>query len=420
MDAIAPEAPAQACPLHAHADGFAPYAHDGMYAFYARTRPDTAVFHAPEIVHWVVTRRADAMTLLKDSGRFSAVNATQPVNPWPQEALDYLAERRFSHMAIQVACDPPLHTRVRDCANKFLNIKRFHSYADEIRAMVRAHLDRIEGRETVDLVDALTYELPAQVVFLLLGERNFDPRKIKAWGDMRLNLIWGRPSREEVMTAVRDLADFWDYAADLVRKRKARPGDDYPSAMLALRDGDDPALSDAEVGSLVFGLLLAGHETTTNGTGNLLLELLRRPDQWRALAKDPSLIPGAVEEGLRFASPVVAWRRLAKEQVEVGGKTFPAGTKFLISLGSANRDDARFEDGETFDIRRRNARDHVAFGQGLHFCIGAPLARLEMKIILEELTGRYPDMALIEDAPIRFTETVSFRGPDRIMVRPLG
>lgn len=408
------------CPMHASAGAHDPFDHHGMYEFYRRIRPDTPVFHSASIGYWVVTRREDVLSILRSPERYSAEIAIQPLQPWPESVTSYLRANNFTNESVQVACDPPRHTRIRNIAARFLNVRQFSSYEGELRSLVRGYLDRIEGQEEVDLVDALTYEFPAQVVFLLLGEKGFDPRKIKAWGDLRLNMIWGRPSDDELNEAVHDLVEFWNYTVDVVERRKIAPGDDYPSFLLARRDGDDSILTENEVKSLVFGLLLAGHETTTNAAGNLLLELLRHPDQWRRLVERPDLIPNAVEEGLRHASSVVAWRRTAKEDVSIAGVDIPRGSKILLALGSANHDEAYFSEAEAFDVERSNPRDHIAFGSGIHSCLGAPLARLELRIILEEITARFPNMALVPNQEIDFTRTISFRGPHSLRVRPAG
>ena len=408
---------ATGCPMHQASAKFEPFEHRGMYEFLASVRDEVPIFHAPEIDYWVVTRRADIEAIMPDSERFSAALATQPVFPWPESVGDYLKTRNFTNEAVQVACDPPRHTRVKNSAAKFLNIRQFRSYEGAIRNLVRGYIDCIKGRETVDLVETLTYEFPAQVVFLLLGVTDFDPKKIKAWGDLRLHMIWGHPSEHDLDRAARDLADFWDYTVDLVDARKRELQDDYPSMLFEVRNGDDSILTENEIRSLVFGLLIAGHETTTNAAGNIILELLKRRVQWQAIVHDPSLAMNAVEEGLRYVSSVVAWRRQAKEPVTIGGVDLPEGARLLLSLASANRDPAKFDDPENFDIHRENARNHMAFGKGLHHCAGAPLARLELRILLEELTTAFPNMELVGEQEIDFTRTLSFRGPLRLLVR---
>lgn len=405
------------CPFHKAGQDHQPFEHDGMYEFFARIRPEVRVFHSPEIDYWVVTHQNDIKPILQDSENYSAAIATRPICPWPQTMRDYLDQRDFRNESVQVACDPPKHTRIRHIAARFLNIRQFSFYEDQLRELVRGYLDRMAQKDEVDLVEEIFYEFPAQAVFLLLGVTDFDPRKIKEWGDLRIKTIFGRPTEQELNEAARDIADFWDFSSALVDARVEEPGDDYPSVLLKLRDGDDEKLTMNELRNLVFGLQLAGHETTTNAAGNLFYELMRHPDQWRKLVADPGLIPNAVEEGLRHASSVVAWRRIAKREVEVAGKRFPEGTKFLLSLGSGNHDDEVFTDPETFDVSRDNARRHIAFGNGLHTCLGAPLARLELRILLEELTQRFPRMEFVPGQEISWTKTLSFRGPSVLCVR---
>lgn len=405
------------CPMHGAEQVHQPFQHEGMYDFLAAVRPNARVFYSPEIDYWVVTRQSDIKPILQDSEKYSATIATKPICPWPQSVRDYLDERNFRNESVQVACDPPRHTRIRQIAARFLNIRQFSFYEDQLRDLVRGYIDQMTGKDQADLVEEIFYEFPAQAVFLLLGVTDFDPRKIKEWGDLRIRTIFGRPSADELQEAAVDIADFWDFSSALVDARVREPGEDYPSVLLKLRDGDDKKLSMNELRNLVFGLQLAGHETTTNAAGNLFHELMRHPDQWRKLVQDPSLIPNAVEEGLRYASSVVAWRRIAKQEVEVAGHSFPAGTKFLLSLASGNRDEEVFAEPETFDVTRENPRRHIAFGNGLHTCLGAPLARLELRILLEELTRAFPRMELIPDQDISWTETLSFRGPSALRVR---
>jgi cytochrome P450 len=285
-----------------------------------------------------------------------------------------------------------------------------------VRALTREAIEGMRGRGRVDLVAALTYELPARVLFELLGITNMEAGRIKRWGDNRLMMIFGRPDAEDLRKGGEELLDFFLYCRDLVAAREKAPGDDYASALLALRGGDDAVITVNQIVSLVFGLLLAGHETTTNAAGNLVLELLRDPAQWAAVRDNPDLAANAVEEGLRHASSVIAWRRRALVDVEFGGVTIPAGGKILVALASANRDEAAHDDPERFMADRATARDHIAFGNGAHFCIGAPLARIELRVMIEELTRAFPHMSLAEGQRIDFIRTIAFRGPERLLV----
>lgn len=406
-------------PMYEASKEFQPFVHEGMYDFFARVRKDVPIFYAPEIGYWVVTRREDVLATLRDAERFSAVNATEPVVPWPQEMIQYLKDEGFTNESVQVACDAPRHTRIREHVQGFLNPKKIMSIEPKVREIVQGYIARLEGKDTVDLVQAVTYELPASTVFLLLGVDDVDPLRVKRWADLRVKLMHGYPTYEEQMAAAADLVDFWRFTCDIVEQRMVKPGDDYASHLLASRQGDDERITINEIKSLLFGLLLAGHETTANYSGNLIMTLLRQRENWEALVADPKLIPNAVEEGFRYISSVVAWRRRPKVDVEIGGMKLPAGSNIMLSLASAGRDEAEFENPEVFDIRRKNARNHVAFGNGVHFCMGAPLARMQVRMIVEELTRKYPDMTLIEDAqnPIEIAGVLTFRGPTSLPVR---
>ncbi|MEM8786346.1 MAG: cytochrome P450, partial [Pseudomonadota bacterium] len=300
------------------------------------------------------------------------------------------------------------------------NAKRFLSYEAEIRALVETYAAELEGRPEVDLVEVMTYDLPARVIFLLMGIPDVDTAAIKRWADKRLLLTFGRLTKDDQMEATGEMLDYWNYCKDLVAARLDDPKDDYPSALIKARGGDDTKLTINEINCLVFGILLAGHETTTNSSTNIIRALLMNPGEWDALVADPSLIPNAVEEGLRYATSVVNWRRVTREEVEIAGVKIPAGANILLALTSANRDESLFENPDKLDVTRQNARKHIAFGHGIHMCIGAPLARLQLKIILETLTKRFPNMTLSDDRALEWIRTIAFRGPTSLPVRPYG
>lgn len=245
---------------------FRAFEQEGMDALYARARAEEPVFWAPEIGYWVITRYDDIRAILRDPERFSASNALTPVKPLPDEAVALLRDGGFTVQPVQVNSDPPVHGRIREVAKQFLNAKRFMSYQDQIRALVEAYVARLEGLEEADLVKVMTYELPARVIFLLMGIPDVDTADIKRWADNRLMVTWGRLSDAEQIDAAREMLDYWTYCKALVDARIDRPGDDYPSALLRLRNGDDSLLTVNEIYCLVFGILLAGHETTTNAS----------------------------------------------------------------------------------------------------------------------------------------------------------
>jgi cytochrome P450 len=390
--------------------------HKCAYEFMAVARRDLPVFFSKEIGYWVVTRREDVTTILRDPETFSAAPALQSVIPLPESLRDYLRSNGFTVEPTLVDRDPPHHTKVRQIAAKFLNQKRFQTMEPQIRQLVRDRIAHFSSSSRVDLVEELTYELPAQVLLLLMGVENIEPYRLKKWGDNRLAVTWGKPTAEQVEASGPDLVDFFNFCREVVEDRRKNPKDDFPSMLLEHRAGDDDIMTINQVVSLVFGVMVAGHETTTNGAGNLILALLSDRSQWERLLSEPELVPNAVEEGLRFNSSVFAWRRQTTKEALIGDTRVPSGAKILVVLGSANHDESFFDDPETFEITRPNARRHIAFGHGPHVCLGAPLARLEIRIVVEELLKAFPGMRLADDQTIDWVRTISFRGPEKLVV----
>jgi len=381
-----------------------------------KARAECPTFYLDDIDYWAVTKFDDIKTVLGDRDRFSAEITLQPLAPVAPEVQQLLQERGFSPRPTLSNNERDDHARIRRVAQAAFSPRRNKKLEPYIRQLVNAAVDRFEADGRADLVAQLVYELPALVLFKLLGIPESDVQKIKMWADSRLVLSFGRPSVEEQLVAAGHLADYWNYCLDLVQQRIADPQDDLPSDMLEMRAGDDSILEIQDVNNVVFGLLLAGHETTTNMSANAILSLLQNRASWEAIVADSALIPNAAEECLRYRPSVVAWRRLAKTEVELSGATIPEGGRVLCFLPSGNRDEGHVEDGEELDIHRKDARGHISFGFGRHFCLGAPLARFEFVVLLEELAKRLPTMRLVEDQDLMPVETVQFRGPQQLWV----
>jgi len=408
-------ATSQACPMSALSELF-DLSNRQLEQTLNQARAENPVTYLADIGYWAVSRYDDVKRILGDTEHFSAEITLQPLEPFTDEVVEFLKERKFTPR-------PPLsnntrddHARIRRHTQIAFAPRRIKSLEPYIRQLIDEAVREFIEDNRADLVAQLVYELPALVLFKLLGVPPEDVAHIKRWADDRLLLTFGRLNGERQLEAARNLADYWDYCLDLVQQKMADPGDDLTSDMLATRAEDESALSIEDINNVVFGLLLAGHETTTNASANAILTLLQEEGAWTELAENPDLISGAIEELLRFRPSVVAWRRLAREPVEISGVSIPAGGRVLCFLASANRDEEKFEDSELFNMHRKDARAHIAFGFGNHFCLGAPLARFELQVILEELTKRMPNLRLVDDQSFAMVETVQFRGPKELWV----
>lgn len=387
-----------------------PYLAD-PYGFFANARTATPVFYSPLINYWVVTRYQDILQIFDTPRVFSASNALSPIQPPCPAARAILTEGGFSPVPTMTNVDPPAHTRVRRFANMGFKPRRIAEMEPFIRGLVVQFCEKLLARQQADLIKDFAWELPALVIFRVLGIPDEQVPRVKAGAVNRLQFMFGHSTEEEQCQFARETAAFWRYAEELVAARAAEPREDCTSDLLLARDGDQSALTHAEVASIVYDLLVAGHETTTNLLGNSFRRLLSDPSIWNQICGDPSLIPNAIEEVLRFDSSVITWRRKTTQAVEIGAVRVPADADLLLLLGSANRDPAVFEDPDKFDIHRANARDHLSFGHGAHFCLGAPLARFEVRIALEEISARIPSLRLVPGQTLRFLPNISFRGP---------
>jgi cytochrome P450 len=291
--------------------------------------------------------------------------------------------------------------------------------APRIEALVTRTIDSIIAlpvRE-VDIVQALTYALPAEVIFLLIGMDADDVPAIKAGSESRVVFTWGKPTAEQQVALAHDMVDFWQRAAAFVAKRVDELRDDYTSDLIRLRNGDDAVLSLGEITSVVFGLLLAGHETTTGFLTNAIVQLMRDPTRWQALVADPTGIPAAIEELLRLDTSVMAMRRVTTVNVTLGGQHIAAGSNILALIGAANHDPAHFVEPGVYNPTRPDARDHLSFGYGAHYCIGAPLARLEAQIVLRQLVQALPTAQLGAEQTMEYLPNTSFRGARSVRIR---
>jgi hypothetical protein len=376
-----------------------------------------AIFYAPSIDYYVVTRYADVEQVFRDPRTFSAAVAQAPLVPLVAEAQRILLAGGHTPQPSMVSLDEPEHARLRKPVTRAFTATRVNHMAPTIRATVTQLLDAVAERESFDLVEALAFPLPASIIFALMGVPARDHAQLKLWCGYRAALSWGRPAPGDQVEIATNIAAYQAYLRELVDTKTQARGDDLTSDLLAIHDEDPDRLSRAEIASILLSLSFAGHETTTGLIGNTVRRLLEDPARWDQVVARPDLIPGAVEETLRYDPSVPVWRRITTEPVTLGGVALPTGAKLFLWLAATGRDPAVFPEPGRFDLARPNAESHLAFGRGLHYCVGANLGKLETRMAVEELARRFPRLRLAPDQRFTFHPNISFRGPQQLIVR---
>jgi cytochrome P450 len=371
------------------------------YADLHALRQTAPVLWSPAVGGWVLTRYDDVVVTFKDTDTFgNAGRMTRVLNHLEPSTQGKLETFR-SHYETQglIHSDPPDHTRIRRLVLKAFTPPVVEAMRPQIQDIVDELLDAMEPNGEAELIEEFAFALPVTVLATILGVPRSDAPKFRRWAD-ELLAFQGRnkPSEETLLTSQAMLVEARTYLTELIAEKRARPDSSLASQLVAAESEGDK-LSKDELLSTCVTFLVAGHETTTSLIGNGVLALMEHPDQWEAIKADPSLVPKAVEEILRFESPVARQPRLIREDTEMGGHALNRGEIAFQMLGAANRDPERFDDPDRFDIRREPNR-HIAFGLGPHFCIGAPLSRAEGQIALTTLVARFPNLALA--APARW------------------
>jgi cytochrome P450 len=366
---------------------------ENPFLVYTQAREEAPVFFSPIHGAWVVTRYEDVLAILRDPSRFSSSHLFRmPVDPTP-EVLAELAQIP-PEIRLLVNDDPPTHRRTRVLVSQAFSLKHVTAIAPRVHAIAHELVDQFYAAGDADLVRQYTYPLPLRVLLEFVGLPVKDAEFIKHWCHDHMLLAVPGMSEEQQLKSARTEVAFSRYTGALITERRHLPQSDLLSSLILAEVDDERPLDDVELSSLLQQLLFAGHETTTNLLSSTFLYLLREPDLWQALQADPSLIPNVVEEGLRYDAAVPGMFRTATQDVTVAGVTIPAGARIFLSFAAANRDDRIFADPEGFDLQRFNADKHLSLGHGIHYCLGAALARLEARIGIEVLLERLPDLRL--------------------------
>ncbi len=408
------------CPVHST---WSPLDDDYLadpYPIANRLRDQHPVFYAEELGHVVVTRMTDIESVFMNPDVFASTNVQDPLFPLADDATAILGAPDFDPVAVMSNRSEPDHARIRAYTRLGFSNRRLKTLEDYMRERATVLLDQmIANGSPAEYVKALAFPLPAEIVFRFIGFPPEDDVMIKSWCGNRKAFSWGQPTATEQTQIAQGMIDYWRYCREFVASRRDERADDFTSELLDAHEADpDPyngtGISYREVESVVYGISFAGHDPVTALLCNTLRCLLPRRDQWDALCADPSLAAAAVEETLRFESSQISWRRVTTQDTTLGGVDLPAGTKVFLNFASANHQDDLFEDPDVFDIHRPTANRHISFGKGIHFCLGAGLARMEARIALELLSQRLPSLRLQPDQTYEFFPNITFRGPDSL------
>ena len=384
------------------------------YPMLAWLRKHEPVRKDPIAPVWVVTKYDDVMAMLKDLRFKKDPFAADRLPRVVREQLGGTNEARVDYEGISMLfLDPPEHTRVRGVFTKAFTPRTLADLRPRIEQITAKRLDRVAGAGRMDVIADLAYPLPVIVIAELLGFPAEDYEKIKRWSDDFAASLALNASAEALTQASDARGEIRLYFNRIVEDLKAKPADNLLNRLLET-ENQAGGLNREEIFANCVLLLAAGHETTMNLIGNGVLTLLQHREQWEAIVRDPSLIESAVEEILRYEPPVAWVSRSCGEDIELSGVTVPAGTIVLGSLGAANRDPAVFPSPDRFDIRRIDNK-HLGFGSGIHFCLGAALARMEAQIALAALVTRFPRMRLA-GTKLQWIPGLTFRGVRKLDV----
>ncbi len=381
------------------------------YPHYAALRAQDPVHRSLALQVWVVTSFAESEAVLRDADTYSS-DLRVATSPLAQALNQQRNASPLGHVATVLNSDPPTHTRLRSLVNRAFTPRTVEALRARIETVTGELLDAVPAGGPFDVMTALAQPLPVIVIAELLGIPAGDRARFKRWSDEIAATTRPMVPQAGIEAARRATTELIAYLEPVITRLRAQPEDDLLSALVQAEESGE-RLSHEELLAFAILLLVAGNETTTNLIGNAMLALLRNPQELEALRGEPELLPRAIEEALRFDSPVQTLIRFARRPGRLGERTIQAGESVLIALGAANRDPARFVEPERLNVRIERER-HLAFGLGPHFCLGAPLARLEAEIVLGALLERWPSLSLAGE-PAR-GGTFTLRGLDSLPV----
>jgi len=388
---------------------------DNPYSFYAIARKQEPIFFSPFLQTWVVTRYEDIKTILKDPKNFSSAYMDRLISVYTPETLALLSQG-ISTAALLTLSDPPTHTRGRQLLTKAFSARRIASLEPAIRQMPTTLLEPLLPLGQADFVAQFAAPFPLSVILHLLGLPEDDLPQVRIWAKDAVSLASSFLEPEQQLVCAKSYLAFQEYMLAFLDQRRQDPQDDFISDLLMAMAQEQVQLSSAELLGTLLTLVSAGVNTMSDILGNSVYHLLVQRQRWEALQQKPDLLATSVEELLRFDGPAPGTFRIATQDVEVAGAVIPKDALVYVALSSANHDEALFATPDVFDQCRTNLKEHLGFGYGIHFCIGAPLARLELRVTLECLS-QLSSLRLASDDPPEYHPSMVLRGPLHLLVQ---
>lgn len=388
-----------------------PYSRDPATTWRRINATATSVSYDDHLEMWLIAGHDNVRTVLSDTTRFSNAATMMPITPLTADAGDILAG--LDAPAVAVAADRPQHLRTRAILRALMPTTVVRAEQQWGPLVAARTDDLITGMTTNEPTDLMHFavQLPLLVIHDVLGLPAAAAEQIRAWTDDFADLVWGNPTAEAQIAYAYSSVALWRYCADIVSRRadRSHDGPGLIGELLRYRNNDDSNLTIAEVAALALNIVGAGWITTAGALGNALAHALADPDRWALLAHDEHYLNLHVEETLRHSPAIDGWLRLTTTDVTLDGVTIPAGSRCLVLIGAANHDPAVYTEPEVFDPHRGRAGQHLAFGAGPHYCIGAALARLELTTALRALARRLPSLALAAGFQQQFKTSAALR-----------
>ncbi len=387
------------------------------HGFFTWARTHAPILHVPEYEWWLVSRYQDISKVLRNPSTFSPSNVRQPVVPISRIVQEQIDASDLDLCPALVDEEGPEHRRHRRIFGRSFSSAHVERFSEIHHEILNQCLEEIYDQRKADLLQDILLPTASRAMFNLLGgkDEDFDLRDWPA-GKMHIHSTRKQDLDATSLSLLKNFNELWSTAGQYLQQILNEPNDSYLGNMVRLRRDDPTLFSNHYLRNIIFLFQTSGIDNQSLSLAHGVWLMLSERDKWEEICESPDLIPNAIEEVLRYCNAIMAWPRLVTTDTEISGYQVPKGAKIMLLLAAGNRDETVFKNAQTFDIKRENARDHLSFGKGVHFCLGAFLARLQMKNTLYELVHRMPSLRLVDTTPPKFSRSLTFRAIHRFMV----